>query len=71
MQIWAEFDLFSEKMRKKEFRCPELKATASEKTQFLSREMSLFEVDNDVALQMFHQLSSSFIKPRTVMEFLI
>ena len=48
MQIWAEFDLFSEKMRKKEFRCPELKATASEKTQFLSREMSLFEVDNNV-----------------------
>ena len=48
MQILAEFYQFPGMIIKKEIRCPELKATASEKTQFLSREMSLFEVDNDV-----------------------
>ena len=48
MQILAEFYQFPGMIIKKEIRCPELKATASEKTQFLSWEMSLFEVDNNV-----------------------
>ena len=48
MQILAEYYQFSGMIIKKEIRCPELKATASEKTQFLSWEMSLFEVDNNV-----------------------